>query len=499
MTLGVGAILAAEPADIVRRLTFATKEAAGPDHADLFSAMARVNLAHAVMLHEAGLVPAAAGPALVALMREIFLQGPASVPLEAGNGDLYPQIEAFAASRLGADVAGYLQLGRSRGDVIPSAMRIKLRIKAMRLLQAQLDLRETVLELCEAHAETLMPAYTHWQQSQVMTVGHFLGRFAAAFERDTQRLWQCVQRHNLSVLGSANGVGTSVKVDRQATSDLLGHDAPVASAGDAVNAWDYMIEPVSEAALFCSHLARLMGNFILWHTQEFGMARLSDAFSTASTYLPQKRNPEPLETVKVFAEQVQGSLASVYLMARNEDWPHSLINHGYPAINQALDLSTDAAVLTQAILRDIEFDRERMLGWLSQGFATASEVANTLVASCGIPFREAHEIVGKAVRACLEAREPRLAVAGIRRAARESGYPDLGVDDAVIAASADPAGFVLRMTSPGGAAPRETLRMAAGWRDALDRDRQSFAALERRLQEADAEMLARAGRIADKA
>lgn len=496
MTLGVGAILSAEPADIVRKLTFATKEAAAPDHADLFHAMARVNLAHAIMLHEKALVPEATGTALVGLMLEIFRGGPSTVPLKAENGDLYPQIEAFAASRLGGDTAGYLQLGRSRGDVIPSTMRIKLRIKQTRLLEAQLALRSTLLDLCEQYAETIMPAYTHWQQSQVMTLGHFLGRFAAWFERDTDRLWFCLNRHNLSVLGCANGVGTSVKVDRRATSDLLGHDDPVASAGDAVNAWDYMIEPVSEAALFCSHLARLMGNFILWHTQEFGMARLSDAFSTASTYLPQKRNPEPLETVKVFAEQVHGSLATVYLMARNEDWPHSLINHGFGAINSALDLSTDAAVLTSAILEDIEFDTARMSGLLSEGFTTASEVANTLVTACGIPFREAHEIVGIAVRACLDAKLPRLSAAHVRNAARDCGFPDLGIDDATLDSSINPAEFIHRMDSPGGVAPEETRKLIAQWRETLQNDRNEFEAFKQRMTRADAELVTRAQHIA---
>ncbi|CCN06089.1 putative argininosuccinate lyase, partial [Bordetella bronchiseptica Bbr77] len=279
-TLGVGAILSAEPAEIVRRLTFATREAAAAGHEDLFHAMSRVNLAHAVMLRDRNLIPPEAARALVALMAELFERGPSSVALEAGAGDLYPQIEAHAAALLGADVAGYLQLGRSRGDVIPSAMRLKLRIKLMRLLASVLALRAAILDRAVEHADTIMPAYTHWQQSQIMTVGHFLGRFSAWLERDTQRLFECVSRHNLSVLGSANGVGTSVRVDRAMTAAWLGHDEPTLSTGDGTNAWDYMIEPVSVAALLCSHLARLTGNFILWHTQEFGMVRLSDAFCT---------------------------------------------------------------------------------------------------------------------------------------------------------------------------------------------------------------------------
>lgn len=495
MTLGVGAILSAEPADLVRKLTFATKEAASPEHEDLFMAMARVNLAHAIMLHELGLASKTVTVALVRLMKEIFEKGPQSVPLKAEAGDLYPQIESYAASCLGGETAGFLQLGRSRGDVIPSAMRLKLRIKEMRLLRAQLALRRTLLDVAGKHVDDPMPAYTHWQQSQVMTVGHFLGRFCAWFERDTERLLQTVSMHNQSVLGSANGVGTSVKVDRELTSSLLGHEAPTVSSGDGTNAWDYMIEPVADAALFSSHLARMMGNFILWHTQEFGMVSLSDSFATASTYLPHKKNPEPLETVKVFAEQIQGHLATVYLMARNEDWPHSLINHGYLQMNQALDLGVDAAELTKAILQDITFDTDRMLALVSNSFATASEVANTLVVQCGISFRDAHEIVGSAVRECMGRSERTLSVQSVRKAAENHGVRLGNITDDEINAAMDSAGFVGRMESLGGVAPEQFHRSLVHWKEQLDHDAQRVSSLQSRFDNADREMMSRAGKI----
>jgi len=491
MTLGVGAILSVEPADIVRKLTYSTKEAVGSSHEDLFHAMARVNLAHALMLWERNLVPETAAIALVGLMREIFEQGPSGVPLQAEKGDLYPQIEAYASRRLGSDVSGYLQLGRSRGDVVPSAMRLKLRVKEMRLLEASLRLREALIDKAEENADVIMPAYTHWQQSQIMTVGHFLGRACAWFERDTRRLLECVGRHNYSVLGCANGVGTSVRVDRQMTAKLLGHAAPTLSSGDGTNAWDYMIEPVSEAAILCSHLARLVGNFILWHTQEFGMVRLSDAFCTASTYLPHKRNPEPLETVKAFSELVQGSLATVHLMARNEDWPHSLINHGFDAINSALDLSRDAADLTTAVMEDIAFDGERMLEHLERSFSMASEVANALVVSCGLPFREAHEIVGAAVRGCLEENVTKLTPERIRRVAVEMGIEKLDIDDQTLASSIDPRNFVHLITSEGGTAPDEVRKTVGVWRANLEADRRAVQQLQETFDDADRMLLTR--------
>lgn len=498
MTLGVGGILASEPVEIVRRLTFATKEAAGADHRDLFDAMAHVNLAHAVMLHRTSLVRPPTGKALVGLMLEILNGGPQGVPLRAEDGDLYPQIEAYAAARLGPDVAGFLQLGRSRGDVIPAAMRIKLRTKELRLMAALLELREIVLKRSREHIETVMPAYTHWQQSQVMTLGHFLGRFAAWFARDFQRLGQCLDRHDLSPLGVANGVGTSVRLDRAMTSDFLGHREPVPLAGDAVYAWDYMIEPVSCSAMFMSHASRLMGNFILWHTREFGMVRLSDAFATASTYLPQKRNPEPLETVKAFAELVQGDLATVYLMARNEDWPHSLINHGFPAINRAMDLGVDGAVLSTAIMSDIAFIPERMRAHIDGSFVTASEVANTLVARTGMAFREAHEIVGLAVRRCVESGVSTLDTDRIRAAAKELGHARLEISDEELRASIDPDEFVHRMVSPGGVDPQTCGAVLAVLEAELSGDRAFLAAERRRQVDAEARLVAAARDILDR-
>lgn len=496
LTLGVGGILAREPADIVRRLTFATKEAAAPEHRDLFEAMARVNLAHAVMLHERHLVPPDTGKLLVRFTLEVLKAGLDALPIKAENGDLYPQIEAIAASRIGPDAAGFLQLGRSRGDVIPAAMRIKLRTKVRRLLSSMLPMRARLLSRAREQQFTLMPAYTHWQQSQIMTVGHFLARFGAWFERDHGRLVECLLRHDFSPLGAANGVGTSVNVDRDYTSGLLGHAGPVPLAGDAVYAWDYMIEPVSCCALFTANASRLMGNLILWHTREFGMVRLSDGFATASTYLPQKRNPEPLETVKAFAELVQGDLATVYLMARNEDWPHSLINHGYPAINRALDLSTDSAQLSEAILADVEFVPDAMRRQIEGSFATASEMANTLVAQLGMPFREAHEIVGLAVRAAISRGESALTPDGIRKAASELGHHELRVTDAAMQSSLDPEEFVRRMTSAGGVAPDKLAAVLDSMEKALEADRTALAAVEERLKAADDALLLKAKTIA---
>lgn len=485
MTLGVGGILAAEPTEIVRRLTFATKEAAGADHGDLFEAMARVNLAHAVMLYRRKLVPESVGKALIGLMLELFEDGRDRVPLKAEDGDLYPQIEAFAAQRLGADIAGFLQLGRSRGDVIPAAMRVKLRIKERRLLQRLLPLRGIVLKRAREQSEALMPAYTHWQQSQVMTMGHFLARFGAWFARDYTRLRDCLELHDYSPLGVANGVGTSVKVDREMTADLLGHLGPVAHAGDATNAWDYMIDPVACAAGFAAHASRLATNFVLWHTREFGMVRLSDGFATASTYLPQKRNPEPLESVKAFAELIHGDLATTYLMARNEDWPHSLINHGYPAINRALDLAVDIADLSTAILDDIAFNHERMLAHLTGSFVTASEVANTIVARTGMSFREAHEVVGLAVRDCIARGEAELSPRAVLDAARSLGHESLGISDEELHKSIEPGEFIRRMTSAGGVDPA-TFRTELDAMDAaLERDKGDFEALQSRLDAAD--------------
>lgn len=495
-TLGVGGILRSEPAPIVRRLVFATKEAARPEHRDLFGAMSRVNLAHIVMLHERRLIAPDIASALATYLLEIHEDGPESVPLRAEAGDLYPQIEAAAAKRLGHEVAGFLQLGRSRGDVIPAAMRLKLRTKSVRLLGAQLPLRRTLLDLAERHVDTAMPAYTHYQQSQVMSFGHFLGRFAAWFEKDFARMWECVRRHDFSPLGSANGVGTSVPVDRDLTSRLLAHRGPVPSAGDAVYGWDYMIEPVSHAALFCSNASRLACNFILWHTREFGMVQLSDAFATASTYLPQKRNPEPLETVKFFAEAVAGHLAAVYQFARNEDWPHSLINHGFEAMNGSLDMATGAAELMEEMLRDLHVDQKRMAELAGGGFVTASEVANTIVRSCEIPFRIAHEIVGFAVRKAIDGGEQQIRPAELREAAQHFLQRDLRMTDCELAAAADSRLFLGRLASSGSAEPGQTRLLIHRWRDALERDELELKSMVKVQSTADAELLQRARAIA---
>jgi len=495
-TLGVGGILRAEPADIVRRLVFATKEAALPEHRNLFDAMSRVNLAHVVMLHDRNLVPREVSRALASFLLDVQEGGPQSVPVVAEGGDLYPQIEGAAMRRLGAEVGGYLQLGRSRGDVIPAAMRLKLRTKTLRWLDALGRLRTVVLEVAARHTGTIMPAYTHYQQSQVMSFAHFLGRFAAWFEKDHQRGVECLRRHDQSPLGSANGVGTSIGVDRGLTARLLGHAGPVPSAGDAVYAWDYMIEPVSVASLFCSNASRLACNLVLWHTREFGFVSLSDAFATASTYLPHKRNPEPLETVKYFAEAVAGNLGTVYQLARNEDWPHSLINHGFSAINGSLDMSVDAADLMGALLCDLQVDEERMREVATTSLVTSSEVANTIVRRSGLPFRAAHEIVGHAARTAIDRGDHKLAVHDLRAAARELMGHELDVSDTELAEASDGNRFIDRLTSAGSANPQHMRELIAAWNDKLATDQRELEAIRSRCAEADDELVRRARAVA---
>lgn len=492
MTLGVGGILRQEPAAIVRRLTFATKEAAAPEHRDLFDAMARVNLAHVVMMSDLRLVPADVSAKLCGALAEILREGPASVPLRAEAGDLYPQIEAHLSDRLGSHVSGYLQLGRSRGDVLPAAMHLKVRCKMVKVLRAQLGLRRALLGIIADHLSTIMPAYTHYQQSQIVTLAHVLGRFVAWFERDTARFHECLARHNLSALGAANGVGTGVALDRASTAHLLGHSGPIPSAGDATNAWDYMIEPVAHAALFCSHAGRLADNLILWHMQEMAMFALSDAFATASTYLPHKKNPEPLETVRVVAQHVAGDLAAVFLMARNEDFPHSLINHGFPAINHSLDASVDCAELLAACLADGTFRTERMAELAGSSFATSSQVAHALMVRFGLPFREAHELVGFAVSTALQSGRKQLNADDLRSASEAIVGRILPVTEDDIRDAADSRKFVDRMTSAGGTSPVETAKLLAEWTEALGRDEARLAVMCDQFDAADHELLARA-------
>ena len=273
---------------------------------------ALVDLAHAVMLVEESIVSPDRGARLLTGLLDILDRGLADFPWDPRVGSYLPQAENYLAARVGEDVAGRLQTGRSRNDQSAAAERIWMRDVLLEVTGDVLALLRAVLTRAAEHADTLMPGYTHSQHAQPSTFGHALMRHAAVLERDLQRLEGAFARTNLSAQGGAAMAGTSWPINRTRVSALLGHDGIVVNSADAGGfARDHMEEGVACLALLMSNVGRLATDLFIWHTWEFGFVEISDALAGTSSIMPQKKNPHAFERVKALAGQAIGWLPAM--------------------------------------------------------------------------------------------------------------------------------------------------------------------------------------------
>jgi argininosuccinate lyase len=320
-----------------------------------------------------------------------------SVALE----DIHMNIEARLIERIG-EAGKKLHTGRSRNDQVATDLRLYLRDE-IDTLCAELDrLQAALLELAEREVDTIMPGFTHLQVAMPVSFGHHMLAWIEMLERDYQRLLDCRRRVNVMPLGAAALAGTSFPIDRAYTARLLGFDAPAANSLDAVSDRDFVIEFCSAAALVMMHLSRFSEELILWSSAQFNFIELPDRFCTGSSIMPQKKNPDVPELVRGKGGRVFGHLVSLLTLMKGQPLAYNKDNQEdkEPLFDTVDTLKGSLRVFAE-MMPALELNREQMTRAAHQGFSTATDLADYLVRK-GIPFREAHEIVGRAVRHGIE-------------------------------------------------------------------------------------------------
>ncbi|MEM8743308.1 MAG: argininosuccinate lyase [Pseudomonadota bacterium] len=358
-----------------------------------------VDLAHAVMLAETGILSPERGSALVGALLKIHESKGEGFPWLPDSGSFLVQTEHHLAENIGEDIAGRLQTGRSRNDQSAAADRIFMRDLLLNVMEGTIALQDAVLAGADSHAETLMPGYTHLQHAQPTTFGHHLMRYGAAFDRDLGRMADAYARTNLSSLGGAAMAGTSWPVDRRRTAELLGHDDIVVNSSDAGGfARDYIEEVVAVLSLLMSNLGRLANDLYVWHSWEFGYLEVADGLAGTSSIMPQKKNPHSLERIKALGGQAAGWLPGVMgcqhgIVSTDLDicFADDLLTGIGDATLQALRLGTET--MSTLIVRE-----ERMAEAAGAFWSTTSHLADELVRRYDLPFRAAHHVVGRFVR-----------------------------------------------------------------------------------------------------
>jgi len=360
------------------------------------------SIAHARMLAHVGVLTAAECEAITKGLKEIETEIDAgtfawSTALE----DVHMNIEARLIERIG-DAGKKLHTGRSRNDQVATDMRLYLRDGIDDALAAIRRLQQALLTLAEQEAGTILPGFTHLQVAQPVTFGHHLLAWFEMLERDHGRFADARKRVNVMPLGSAALAGTSYPIDRAFTAKVLGFGAPSENSLDAVSDRDFAIEFVAAAALLMTHLSRFSEELILWSSSQFGFIELSDAFCTGSSIMPQKKNPDVPELVRGKSARVQGHLVSLLTLMKAQPLAYNKDNQeDKEPLFDTLDTVLGSLKVYADMIPGIAVRREAMLHAARRGFATATDLADYLVRK-GVAFRDAHEVVGRAVRAGID-------------------------------------------------------------------------------------------------
>ncbi len=355
--------------------------------------------AHCAMLVAQNIVTLEDGAAIAGGLEQIRQEiDSGAFAFSEANEDIHLNIEARLAELVGP-VAGRLHTARSRNDQVATDFRLWVRGAIDRLDAAMRDLQAALLDQAEAHADTVMPGFTHLQIAQPVTFGHHLMAYAEMIGRDRGRLADCRRRLNECPLGAAALAGTAFPIDREATAAALGFERPAANSLDAVSDRDFAIEFLAAAALAGTHLSRFAEEIVLWMSEAFGFIRLSDAFTTGSSIMPQKRNPDAAELVRAKTGRLNGALLALLTVMKGLPLAYQKdMQEDKVPVFEAADSLELCLAATSGMVRDMQPNRERMRGAAARGFSTATDLADWLVRELGLPFRRAHHVTGEIVK-----------------------------------------------------------------------------------------------------
>jgi argininosuccinate lyase len=421
--------------------------------------------AHVAMLAQRGIVSHADAEAIARGLDEVKGE------IEAGKfgfsralEDIHMNVESRLAEIVGP-AAGHLHTARSRNDQVATDFKLWVR-DTIDALEAQMaDLQRALAERALEAADVVMPGFTHLQSAQPVTFGHHLLAYVEMLGRDRGRLADARRRLNECPLGAAALAGTSFPIDREMTAKALGFDRPTANSLDSVADRDFVLETLSAAAIAATHLSRFAEELVLWTTPQFGFVRLSDAYSTGSSIMPQKRNPDAAELVRGKTGRVVGALVGLMTVMKGLPLAYSkdMQEDKEGAFDALQTLSLCLAAMT-GMVRDLSIDARRMKAAAGSGYATATDLADWLVKTLKMPFREAHHVTGRIVGlasersvalekltlADLQAVEPRISA---------EVFEVLGVERSVRS-----------RTSYGGTAPANVRRQARAWLKRLGKE-----------------------------
>ena len=361
------------------------------------------SLAHVQMLGETGVIAPEEAKAIQKGLEELLADYEAGlIEFDVTNEDIHMNMEALLTEKIGP-VAGKLHTARSRNDQVATDMHLYLKDQLQQIGDKLLHLRQVILDLAEEQVETVMPGYTHLQHAQPISFAHHLLAYYQMFSRDSERFIFNLKHADLSPLGVAALAGTTFPIDRERTAELMGFADIYHNSLDAVSDRDFILEFLANSSILIMHLSRLCEELINWCSYEYGFVSLSDTFSTGSSIMPQKKNPDMAELIRGKSGRVYGHLISLLTVMKSLPLAYNKdLQEDKEGMFDTVDTIQKSLDIMAGMLSSMTVNKERMLASTQQDFSNATELADYL-AKKGLPFREAHEIVGKLVLECSKA------------------------------------------------------------------------------------------------
>jgi argininosuccinate lyase len=414
-----------------------------------------VDIAHVLMLDKQKIIERGITKQLLPALLELHDEGIPEEVFDDRFEDVHAGIEAMLIEAVGVDVGGRMHMGRSRNDEVATCIRIKLREELLKQMSALLKVREVLVALADQHRETVMPGFTHLQHAQPTTLAHHLLAYEQAFSRDFDRLKEAYVRVNQSPLGAAAFASTGYPINREYTATLLGFDGLVTNTMDAVATRDFALETLADITIMMATTSRLCEELIIWSTSFVKFVSLDDAFCSTSSIMPQKKNPDTAEIMRAKCGSVFGAFTGALMTVKGLPMSYNRdLQELTPSLWRGMHDAKASLRLLIDMLSSASFDTGRMKEEAGKGFSTATELADTFVRSYGLPFRTAHNIVGRAVQ------KGSLALSVLEEAAQEVGpgisVKALGITQEKIDEVLDVNYSIALRKAPGGPAPSAT-------------------------------------------
>ena len=417
----------------------------------------KINEAHVAMMMEQKIIEWSDGVKLLQALSELK----SKMKLKPSLEDVHVAVEEEVIKKVGPEIGGNLHIAKSRNDQVATAIRMELRENLVDLMISAIKLREALTKLAEKHVKTVVPGYTHLQPAQPVTFAHYLLSYVDALERDLHRLMENYQRVNLCPMGAGALATSSFPINRNRVAELLGFSEVLENSIDAVSSRDFVLETMADLTIIAVGISRLAEDLIVWSSPDFGIIELPDRFSSTSSIMPQKKNPDVLEVIRARVSHVLGNFVTSATTMKALPSSYNLdFQEITPRLWESLENIISSLDMLSKLVTNLEVNKN-VFSKLLLSFSASTELANMLVRKYKVPFRTAHKIVGSLIRILAEHKLtlPEVTPELLQKAARDSSGLSLNVNVEDIRESTDPLKLVESHNVRGGPSPIEVERM----------------------------------------